>query len=476
MRRAGSLVLLALGVGLLVQSAARGQQPEAWSTYRGNAQRTGNTDGKMGPAAPKVLWVLPSRDHFIAAPVVHGDELYISGLGAFNVSTFYCVNTDPKAQKRVRWTKSTPYLKLPTVSSPALTGKRLVFGDGMHQTDGARLYCVRQKDGFPVWQLPEPGKLVHMEGSPTVLGGKVYIGGGAAGVQCVDLERVTFEGKEMGLPAIQKILDERWKEMQKKYEEDKKKCPDFAVPPNEDDLKQPTPRRGWQVGQEKWHVDAPVAVTGDLVLVASAKLDNENVGERALFGLDAKDGTVRWTTPLELNPWGGPSVQGDLIVVTGSTIRYDPKELKGAKGSVAAFDLKGKEKWRKEVTGGVLSCAALAGGLAVVTATDGKIRAFDLQTGDRRWIYDAKAPFFAGPAVAGGVVYAGDLTGRMHAVALKDGQAKWTFDLGKGPGVQAPGMIYGGPVVEGGRVYVATCNLEGPHNGQATAVVCLGEN
>jgi outer membrane protein assembly factor BamB len=211
------------------------------------------------------------------------------------------------------------------------------------------------------------------------------------------------------------------------------------------------------------------------VLAASAFLDDEKVGERALIGLDAKNGAVRWKTPLRLNPWGGPSVKGDLIVVTGSTIRYDPKALKGAKGEVAVFDLAGKEKWHKEVPGGVLSCAALADGLAVVTATDGKVRAFDLQTGERRWVQDLKSPFFAAPAVAGGVVYAGDLMGRLHALSLKDGQVKWTFDLGKGPGVQAPGMIYGGPAVHGGRVYVATCNLEGPHNGQATAVVCLGE-
>jgi outer membrane protein assembly factor BamB len=474
MRRAGALVLLAISLCLLPPAAA--QQPAPWSTYRGNPQRTANTDGKPGPATPKVLWVLPSRDHFVAAPVVHGDHLYISGLGAFNVSTFYSVSTKPKAEQRVAWTKSTPFLKLPTVSSPALAGNRLVFGDGMHQTDGATLYCMRQdKKGFPIWRLPVPGKLVHLEGSPTIVGDKVFIGGGAAGVLCVDLERVKLDGKEMKLAAIQKILDERWQELQKKFMEDKKKCPCFAVPPNEDDLPRAEPVLGWQTGQEKWHVDAPVAVAGDLVLVASAKLDDENVGTRALFGLDAKTGAVRWQVPLQYNPWGGPSVQDDLTVVTGSTIRYDPKALKGAKGEIAAFDLKGKEKWRKEVPGGVLSCAAMAGGLAVVTATDGKIRAFDLQTGERKWIHDAKAPFFAAPAVAGGVVYAGDLIGRLHAVTLKDGQAKWTFDLGKGPGVQAPGMIYGGPVVEGGRVYVATCNLEGPHHGQATAIVCVGE-
>jgi outer membrane protein assembly factor BamB len=142
---------------------------------------------------------------------------------------------------------------------------------------------------------------------------------------------------------------------------------------------------------------------------------------------------------------------------------------------VAALDLaSGREKWRKEVPAGVVSCVALTADQAVATATDGKVRAFDLQTGERRWIYDARAPFFAPPAVAGDLVYAGDLRGVVHAVDALSGAARWTLDLGAEP-VKAPGMIYGGPAVHGGRLYVATCNLEGPFAGKPTAVACIGD-
>jgi hypothetical protein len=346
----------------------------------------------------------------------------------------------------------------------------------MHQTDGAVLYCLRQDRGTPLWQLPLPGTLVHLEGSPAVEGGKVYVGGGAAGVVCVDMSRVTLDGKELDLPAVQKLIDAKWAELQAKYEAEKKKDPDFAVPPREDQLPRPAPVKLWQQGDKKWHVDAPVNVAGDLVLVGSAFLDKEQVGDRALYALDAKTGSVRWRAPLRLNPWGGPSVLDKTVVVTGSTIGYDPKALKGARGEIAAFDLAdGKEKWRKEVPGGVVACAALADGVAVVTATDGKVRAFDLATGDRRWDpYDARTPLFAPPAVAGGVAYVGDLRGILHAVGLADGKARWTLDLGADP-VKAPGMVYGGPVVQNGRLYVATCNLEGPNARKPTAVVCIGD-
>ncbi len=365
-----------------VAFACAASAAEPWSTYRGNAQRTGNTDGKAGPASPAVLWTHRGQNHFVAAPTPSADRLLVPGLGAFNVPTLFSFALDPKARTRAVWTKSAPFLKLPSVSSPALADGKLIFGDGMHQTDGAVLFCLKQDRGTPLWQLPVPGQLVHLEGAPTIDNGRVFIGGGAAGVICVDLNRVTLDGKEQELAAVQKLIDKKWAELLAKYEEEKKKDPDFAVPPREDQLPKPAPLVLWKQGEKKWHVDAPVMLAGDLVLVASAFLDKEQVGDRGLFALDAKTGSIRWRTALRLNPWGGPSVLGTTVVSAGSTIGYDPKALKGAKGELVAFDLAdGKEKWRKEVPGGVVSCVALADGLAIATANDGKVRAFDLQDG-----------------------------------------------------------------------------------------------
>jgi outer membrane protein assembly factor BamB len=465
-------------VGLLPHAAGFTDTPKpsaGWTTYRGNPQRTANTDGVAGPTAPKVLWAFKSKEHFVAAPVPADDRLYVSSFGAF-APTFLCLATDPKAAQRTLWSKSGPYLTLPSVSSPALVDGKILFGDGMHQNDGATLHALNQDKGLFEWELKLPGTLVHLEGSPTVADGKVYLGGGAAGVICVDLNRLTLDGKQMDRAAIQKVLDQKWAELEAKYEIEKKKDPELAVKPAKDQLPRPSPVKLWEQGKEKWHVDAPVTVLGDRVLAASAFLDKEKAGDRALFCLDAKTGEQKWRTPLTLNPWGGPSVQGDLVVVSGSSIGYDPKALKGAKGDLAAYDLAtGKEKWRKEIPAGVVSCAALTPELAVVTATDGKVRAFELATGDRRWIYDAKAPLFAPVAVAGSVVYAGDLKGVVHAVNLTDGTEKWKLDLAADPDVKAPGSIYAGPSVHGGRVFVATCNLAGAAEELQTAVVCIGE-
>ena len=169
---------------------------------------------------------------------------------------------------------------------------------------------------------------------------------------------------------VQKIVDAKWAEPLKKYEDEKKKDPDFAVPPNEDQLPKAVPALVWKQGEKKWHIDAPVNVIGDKVLVASAFLDKEKEGDRALYCLDAKTGATKWRAALNVNPWGGPSVVDNVVVTTGSTIPYAPGLLKGAKGEIAAFDLAdGKEKWRKEVPAGILGSVALAGGQAISTAT-----------------------------------------------------------------------------------------------------------
>ncbi len=465
--------MLRLLVLLAFASPLCAADPAPWATYRGNPARTGNTDGKAGPDKPAVLWAVASQDHFIAAPVPVGESLYVSGFGAFNRPTIALYPTADG--KKPLWSRSAPYLRLASVSSAAVSGNSLVFGDGLHQDSGGVLHCLTADTGRPVWQLPMPGDLIHLEGAPTIADGRVYMGAGAGGVFCVELDKAMLDGKDVTAADVVKLQEAKWKELLAKFEADKKKDPDFAVPPTEDNLLKPEPKKVWQKGEKKWHVDAPVCVVGDKVLVCTSYLDKEKTGEKALYCLSAKTGETIWTQPLALNPWGGASVSGDTVVVTGSSVGYYFDQLKGAKGSLAAFALAdGKPKWKKEIPGGVVGAAAISDGLAVVTATDGKVRAYAMADGDRRWIYDTKGQAFAPPAIAAGVVYVGDLAGGIHALALKDGLPKWKLDLGTDPAVKAPGMVYGGVTVSGGNLFVGTCNLEGPNARKGTCLVRIG--
>ncbi len=123
------------------------------------------------------------------------------------------------------WSKAAPFIPLPMVASPAVADGLVIFGDGMHQTDGATLYCLADT-GRPIWQYPLPGKLVHLEGSPTIADGRVFVGGGNAGVVCIDINKITVDGNEMNAQAVRFIMDKKWSELSAKYEEDKKKDAD----------------------------------------------------------------------------------------------------------------------------------------------------------------------------------------------------------------------------------------------------------
>lgn len=463
---------LALGGCLCIGSLAHAD----WTTSRGNLQRTGNLDGQAGPLKPHVLWTFKAPEHFVASPVPVAGTLYLAGLGAFSTPSFHAFSVDPDSPERALWTKAAPFLKLPTVSPPAIADGLVVFGDGMHQTDGATLYAIRTENGRPVWQYTLPGKLVHMEGAPTIDRDRVYIGAGDGGVICVDLKKMTLDGQEADLPAVQKLIEARWAELVTNYEAARKKDPEFALPPSEDALPKAAPKLIWHQGQGKWHVDAAVAVAGDRVLVASSYIEDDKAGKRALLCLNAADGAVQWEAPLTFNPWSGPTVTGNTVLVGCSSIRFDRKLIPGAKGEILALNLEnGQVKWRKETPGGILSPIAASNDLALFTATDGVVRAWSVADGAQRWVYPAADPFFAGPAIAGEVAYVADLKGRVHAISTTDGKLHWTFDATTDPAVLAPGMFFGSPVVHGGDLYLATCNIEGENPDQPSVVLCLSD-
>jgi hypothetical protein len=82
---------------------------------------------------------------------------------------------------------------------------------------------------------------------------------------------------------------------------------------------------------------------------------------------------------------------------------------------------------------------------------------------------------FAGAAVSADTAYVADLKSVVHAVNLADGKARWTLDLAAEPSVRTSGAVYGSPILAGGKLYLATCQLEAAAGAGKTAVVCISE-
>lgn len=459
------------GVALCLCASVAHLSAQDWAGHRGGPARTGNVDGKAGPAAPKILWSYASKEHYLAPPAAAGDKVAVVALGAFNTGSLRVFDA---STGKPAWNKSAPIIRLPTVGSPALAADVLYFGEGMHQTDGSSLHAMRASDGRPIWRLDVPGELVHIEATPAVADGRVYIGTGNGGVLCVDLQKVTLEGKELTIAEAAAAVDAKWKALSDAYEADKKKDPDFALPPNEASLPRPSPKLLWEKGKGgTWHVDAPLLAAGGRVYLASSFLEKEKSGERALIALNGADGAELWKAKLAYNGWGGATLAGELLIVPCSSMRYDPKEIPTSKGEVVALKTAdGSVAWRRE-TPAVLATAAVAGDLVVICDVSGQVTALDVKTGAPRWTSKGAHPYFAGPATAKDVVYAADLEGTVRALGLSDGKPRWTLDLAQE--LKAAGLVYGSPVLHGGRLYVATSNLEGKNAGGATAVVCIGE-
>src|SRR5688572_5158567 len=83
-RRRVTLLLCASVTLCLCASVTRAQE---WPSHRGGPARTGNVDGKAGPAAPKILWAYRSKEQFLAPPSLAGDRLAVVALGAFNTGS-----------------------------------------------------------------------------------------------------------------------------------------------------------------------------------------------------------------------------------------------------------------------------------------------------------------------------------------------------------------------------------------------------
>jgi len=473
-RRRGpaSLILFAL----LAAGSAAPLMAGDWPTARGNPMRTGSVDDLNGPKAPNILWVHKSQEHFIASPVPYGKGLYLSVMGALNTGSFHALSTASAAPERTLWSKTVPFIVRPTVSAPAIADGMVIFGDGMHQTDDAILYCLQPDTGMPIWRYLVPGKLVHLEAGPTIDKGRVFACGGDAGIICLDAKRVTLDGKELDLSAVVPLLTKRWAELVAKYEKDKQKDPLLAIPPSEDALPKPSPKLIWQQGKHKWHVDAPPVVAGEFLILASAYLEEEKEGKRCIVCLKASDGSLVWEAPLDLNPWSGPTVIGTTVLVGCSNIRFDRKLLNSAKGEVVAVDLAtGQLKWKKVLAGGgVLSPIAAKGELAIYAGTDGIVVARNINTGERKWTFEAKKPIFAGVAIAGESVYIADLHAGVHALNLADGALQWQMELSTDPAILSKSVVFGSPVVHGGDLYIATCNPDG-ETPQKSYVVCLSD-
>ncbi|WP_459907966.1 outer membrane protein assembly factor BamB [Caballeronia sp. HLA56] len=190
------------------------------------------------------------------------------------------------------------------------------------------------------------------------------------------------------------------------------------------------------VGKAGRYLFAPVAV-GDAIFAAG---ENGSVVK-----IDAKTGQDVWRIKLKDDLSAGVGSDGNLTAVGG------------LKGSVYVLGPDGKQLWTAVAPGELISPPLVGNDLVIVRTIDGKVVAFNAQTGEQKWVFQLRAVplnlrVAAGMTFAGNqAVLAGFPGGTFAAINLQTGDAFWQTPVSYPKGVTeverindvtgAPGLV-----------------------------------
>jgi len=170
----------------------------AWPLHRGSLGRRGAVpDAEIEePGHGGVRWAWKDYRTIYASPCVAGNRVYVTSVnyGIFGDNGgIHCLDAETG---RVVWSfEGSKYRS--TYSSPAVAGRYLVVGEGLHLTKRARVFCLdieaseEAREGVVLWSYTTNS---HVESSPCIelaadgKGGRAYIGAGDDGWYCFDLD------------------------------------------------------------------------------------------------------------------------------------------------------------------------------------------------------------------------------------------------------------------------------------------------
>ncbi|MCI0684870.1 MAG: PQQ-binding-like beta-propeller repeat protein [Gemmataceae bacterium] len=380
------------GVAGIVTTAQAGSD---WTTARGGLTRCGAVLDRPSPARRELIWSYrDGAEGFLASPAVVGNRVYIASatLGISRRGAILCLDADAGG---LVW-KNAPANYRPTFSSPVIAGDYLVCGEGLHDTRDARIVCLDVKNkGNVVWTFRTKN---HVECTPVIANGRVYVGAGDDGYYCLDLKPGP-DGKAIV----------RWRLPADKY-------PD---------------------------AETSLAVHDGKVY---AGLGNNGA---ALVVLDAETGKelhrVKMPYPV-FSP--ASSADGKLYVGMGNGTYVEA----GQGGAVHCLDLKTlKTDWTLPLAQTVLGAVAIKDDKLYVGSSDGQLYCLS-RAGKLIKTFDTGACIKTSPAVTDEHVLIVNDTGILFALDRHTLAPVWDFRLG------TEGMFYSSPVVARGHVYVGTEN------------------
>lgn len=376
-----SLAVLSMALGAAASTAAHAELPKfdplQGQVHRANQGRTGVWQSSGLKSQPAVAWEFKTGGPVRSSPVVVEGVVYV---GSYD-GNFYALDAATGKQK---WSFKTGG----KVSGSAAVANGSVFFAG----EDGNVYRLNAADGALMWSAKTP-KAMPMAGSPAILNGTVFIGGGSA------------SGSErLGMTA--------------------------------------SPICGFdiQTGKLVWQSkgDGPqgyAAITTD--------------GEKIYAGTGGSYyGSFDIATEKQVGSFsGGHQARQFMSMTVDGDKLFIPVTMRGA---VMCLDkdsknhLQGK-KWYSAMLDGQLDMELNQGGtfgyesftdLAVTDTTvfagcnDGRLYTFDKETGKKGWTFETGGKVQSSPSVANGVVYFGSWDGNLYALDAASGNLLWKHSLG----------------------------------------------
>jgi len=408
-----------------------------WPLFHGGPARTGAVPGADQPNRPAVHWIFQDGNvGFYSSPAVVGNRVYVAsqtpsvfkGVGSGEI---YCFDADTG---QVAWHKA-PKGYQATFSSPSVSGDYLVCGEGLHDTENARVICMDLRPGHEgeiLWTYQTDS---HVECSPVIHNGRVYIGAGDDGYYC------------------------------------------FELPPDADGRAQLV----WHApGQQFPDAETSLAAHGENIYAGLG------VGGKAICVLDAATGALKHRIETEYPVFGPPAiVDGKLYVAMGNGDYINKAEEQTPPtrpaGAVWCIDLATlKVDWRfTEIGRTVLGAVAVEGDELYFGSRDGFLYCLD-KGGKLIDKYDTHSPLITSPAVTRDYVYMVTDSGWLYCLDRRRMEPAWEMKIATQPllvsspavargrlyvGTQNDGFLCVGQAAEGSRTALWPCRLGGPERG-----------
>ncbi|HND54825.1 MAG TPA: PQQ-binding-like beta-propeller repeat protein, partial [Pirellulaceae bacterium] len=390
-----------------------------WPAFRGNSSRTGvDAEGLAAsgesnePTANRRYWDYADEPTVFSSPAIVGRQVIFAtagGIGPFSPAGRGAIVSVDATTGEELW-KYAPDGFRATFSSPVVGEGRVVCGEGLHLVQDARVTCL-DLGGHLVWEFTTKS---HVEATPAIADGRVFVGAGGDGFYCLALH-----DPQEGAPRV------LWHLPASEF-------PDCESPPVvADGVVYFGLGEGGQAicavsvadGEVLWRIPTPHPVFAPPTFVDISTSTSQPKADASTV-----DRSVAGRSRKLIVPMG----RGNFIQSAAELLEARLEQLKadGAsdadlerarqagrpEGEVWCIDVGTRRvEWRHKLPETVLGAASCVGDELYFGARDGRVYCLGLDGKPRR-SWNAREPIVASVAAGRELVYAVTVTGHLHAL------------------------------------------------------------